>query len=734
MITRISEFLFLVFITINFISCSDQHNAQTLPSLDSVTDTAAWLGDVKEMTFETNDVNSQINGLNVLGAYYNTEEKYDSALYYYNCSYSLSKKSNLVHEQVVALEKMAGCHLGMQQKDSALLSMEEALRISNVANSTADIALAQQELGIYYLYEQDSANALKYFNDEIRYDVLLQDSLSLAACYSNMAIVYSKKGDYPHSIHYYRKAISIAENLGNDTVLAVYNLNLGIVFKDQGSYVFALDYFLRASPFLERIQYVRELGSCYNSIGNIYNDIGEPEKAIEYHTLALHLRDSIGNKKGSAGSLTNLGQSYILLGQYDTAISYLNRSLIVKNEIGDQSLIASSIDLLGEAYYHKKEFSKAETQYKLALELKSESEDPKSVSITLNKLGLLYHEWNNDDEALKHLRLARFELERVGAKKELMDNYKIISDVFVTQGNSDSALHYIDRFIAMKDSVLNDDKQKAITEMEVKYDSEKKEQEIILLNERDKVKEATVARQHTLIYSLVAGAALLIVLVLIVVRSRRVALRQSKVIIEQKQTIIEQKQAMMGELHHRIKNNLQVLSSLLELQQSRIKDPAMTELMQAIDQRLTAMLLIHQGLYGDHIGSQVNMQNYVDALISNLCLSYGYSADNLKITKDISPFEMDADKALSLGFICNEVISNWFKHALRKKGDAELHIEFTRHKLRLSDNGPGISAEKSADHTGSFGLRLIKLFSQELNATLTFHSDQRGTTTVLEIP
>jgi two-component sensor histidine kinase len=210
-------------------------------------------------------------------------------------------------------------------------------------------------------------------------------------------------------------------------------------------------------------------------------------------------------------------------------------------------------------------------------------------------------------------------------------------------------------------------------------------------------------------------------------------LEQSRIIVAQKQTIIEQKQAMMSELHHRIKNNLQVLSSLLEMQQSRINDPATGELMKAIDQRLNAMLLIHQGLYGDHISSDVNMQDYIDALVQNLCLSFGYSAGKLNIRKRIEPLRLNADKALSLGFICNEVISNWFKHVLRHDNEAELNIELSSRVLRFTDNGPGGLAESSQVSGASFGVRLIQLFSQELNSKLLLHSDNSGTTITLHL-
>jgi two-component sensor histidine kinase len=733
----------------NLFSCSpDKTKVSSVPLLDSTTDTLIWLQKVQAMSSKTMNVKSRIDALNALGAYYSVAAKYDSAIFYYAQANLYAKEVNQLHEQVESLEKMARCYLELQQKDSALRIMNEALLVSKDANDESGTALALQELGIYYYeYEQDSALALKYFNEEIKYDTLIHDSSSLGDCYSNIATVYSQNNDYPRSIRSYLKAISIAEHLGNDTDLATYNLNLGIVFREQSSYDFALDHLLKAAPFFEQINrqtalpdemyYAKQLGSCYNSIGNAYIELNEPEKAIEYHEKAFHLRDSIGNKKGSAGSLTNLGQAYILLGQYDTAISYLNRSLVIKNQIGDKQFSATSVDLIGEAYYNKQEFAEAEKRYNEALELKSRTEDPKSVSTTLNKLALLYHTTGNDDQALRNLRDARSMLVRIGAKKGLADNYKITADVFLKTGNVDSARLYGNLHIAMKDSMLNEQKQIALTEMEAKYDSEKKEQEIALLTERNRADAATVASQHMLIYSLIGGTVLLIILVgvlFIAVRSRRVALQQSKVIIEQKQTIIEQKQTMMGELHHRIKNNLQVLSSLLELQQSRIQDPVMVDMMQAIDQRLTAMLLIHQGLYGDQIGSQVNMQNYVDALVNNLCQSYGYSADKLNITQQISPIELEADKALSLGFICNEVISNWFKHVLKKKSDAYLNIQFTSQELRFADNGTGILPEKSIDTGGSFGLRLIKLFSRQLNATLQVHSDTNGTTIVLEIP
>lgn len=717
-------------------SCSpDTKVSSAIPVLDSGADTTAYLMQVRGLQ-ASEEPQTRLGALNALGGYYESRELFDSSLIYYQKALTEARANHSLHEEVRALVNVSWCYRFLQENEKAIRALQEAVTLSRQTNDTLELAYALQETGLYYQDIHENDSALKYLTEQLACDEALGNSSSMAATYCNMATIYSADGNYLASIDRYKRALAIAEKLRRDTAIADYNANLGIAYKEEASYDLALSHLIPAAQFYEKSGQARPLSTCYTAMGNTYSELGDQTKALEYHHRALQLRQQSKYKKGIAGSLNNIAEAHIRKAQYDTAIAYLEQALVIKRQLGDNTSIGLSLDLMGEAFFLSRDYERARTYYLQSLELKSQTNDPKPYAITLNNLGRLYDQWRKPDSAHHYLREGRVLLEKIQAKNTLLENYQYTTEVFRKQGNVDSALKYTDRYIQLKDIITNEEKVKAFADLEVKYETAQKEEALLLLKERDDAKAVMVDKQRKLIYSLIGGSVLLVVVILLlykVVRSRRTALEQSRIIVAQKQTIIEQKQALMSELHHRIKNNLQVLSSLLELQQSRASDPATAALMQAIDQRLNAMLLIHQGLYGDAIGSRVNMQEYIDALIRNLCLSFGYSAERLNIRKSIAPLQLDADKALSLGFICNEVISNWFKHVVKNKEHAELFIEYTPALLRFSDNGPGGMNTQESAARGSFGMRLIQLFSQELNGKLLLHSDSNGTTITLHL-
>jgi two-component sensor histidine kinase len=663
------------------------------------------------------------------------------ALPFYKRGLALSRTYKLKEEEIICLEKAGAETEELSQYAEAIAFDTLAAFQSKRWGTQKELAIALEQLGIVYLDLRNYDTSMNYFNRELQIDDQLLDSTAISACLNNIGLIYYNRGEYTNSITNYRRSLEIKKLLHDANAVAQSQVNIGIAYKEQGTYDLALENLLQAARYFEKNKSSMELASCYTTIGNTQNELGYPEKGLTYHFNALKIWQQAGYKIGIASSLTNIGNTYKLCHKYDEATNYLNQSLKIKEDIGDKVLIASSLDLLGEVCFLQNDFTRAENYYDQSIRIKREMEDPKGTAITLNNLGELYLQWKKYDLALTNLDEARSLSTAIGAKTVLLNNYEITIKVMREKGDFTKALFYYDAYTTLKDSLLNEQKTKALTELQVKYETEKKEQQIILMEEQGKSQTAIVSKQHTLIYSLSVGTILLIVIVLISLQAYRSGVKankQSKVIIEQKQMMIEQKQIVMKELHHRVKNNLQVLSSLLKLQQLRIEDDSTKEAIQAVQHRMNAMLLIHQDLYGESIDSQVNMNIYFQKLIDNLLFSFGYSKDNVKINLSIDTITLDADKALSIGFICNEVISNSFKHAFAKTKLPELNITLKMEKenllFMLADNGKGMQIEKDIGKTKSFGLKLIDLFIKDLHGSITIASDEQGSRFEFIIP
>jgi two-component sensor histidine kinase len=178
---------------------------------------------------------------------------------------------------------------------------------------------------------------------------------------------------------------------------------------------------------------------------------------------------------------------------------------------------------------------------------------------------------------------------------------------------------------------------------------------------------------------------------------------------------------LLKEIHHRVKNNLEVVSSLLALQSAKIGDPNMQKLMLASQNRVQSMGILHQKLYQSKHLAFIEMKNYFETLSINILDSYNES-ERIKVTIEMKEFELDIDTAIPLGLIVNELLTNSLKYAFPKgeKGDIELSLRDLNEnnfQLKISDNGVGKSLDAKAKGTG-FGTQLVDLLTRQIDGKL----------------
>jgi two-component sensor histidine kinase len=178
---------------------------------------------------------------------------------------------------------------------------------------------------------------------------------------------------------------------------------------------------------------------------------------------------------------------------------------------------------------------------------------------------------------------------------------------------------------------------------------------------------------------------------------------------------------LLKEIHHRVKNNLEVVSSLLALQSAKIDDPNMQKLMLASQNRVQSMGVLHQKLYQSKYLAFIEMKNYFETLCINILDSYNES-ERIKVTIKMKEFELDIDTAMPLGLIVNELLTNSLKYAFPKgeKGNIELssrNLNENNFQLKISDNGVGKFLDAKAKGTG-FGTQLVDLLTRQIDGKL----------------
>jgi two-component sensor histidine kinase len=198
---------------------------------------------------------------------------------------------------------------------------------------------------------------------------------------------------------------------------------------------------------------------------------------------------------------------------------------------------------------------------------------------------------------------------------------------------------------------------------------------------------------------------------------------------------LEEKDALLKEVHHRVKNNMQLISSLLSLQAARIADPAVAELFEDSRNRIRSMSLVHENLYQAGNFSKISMASHIQSLCAHLSHAYGTVRQHTEFTIEVSDLYLDINQAITCGLIVNELVSNALKHAFPDERAGRVRVELRPldgHRLVLvvSDDGVGLPLELDLAHLDSLGLQLVHDLTEQLHGTIEVSRDLGTTFTV----
>jgi two-component sensor histidine kinase len=200
--------------------------------------------------------------------------------------------------------------------------------------------------------------------------------------------------------------------------------------------------------------------------------------------------------------------------------------------------------------------------------------------------------------------------------------------------------------------------------------------------------------------------------------------------LQQTEALLEEKEALLKEVHHRVKNNLQLISSLLNLQAANVTDPAVAELFSDSRNRVRSMALVHENLYRAGNFARIPMATHIERLCGHLARAYDLHRQRVELEIAVDEIELDMNTATSCGLIINELVSNALKHAFAGRG-GHLRVSLqrdgdSRYVLRVADDGVGIDRDVAVENAGSLGLQLVGDLTQQIRGSLSVEAG-RGT-------
>ena len=442
---------------------------------------------------------------------------------------------------------------------------------------------------------------------------------------------------------------------------------------------------------------------------------------------------------------------------YDPNIDKRTHSfvLLAKSRIfHKQKNDAAAIEAATKAYDYLKTTKLVNQQAKclyFLAEYYSSSGNQTQYAVTIHELKLLVNKMeDNNFKETSLVAITKYELSKgdfkegqkyfnqINVSKQLdnfagKDDYLALkAKIFKINGNKDLAIQTLENLIFYKDSIESNNTKNIVAYQESQYNRREKEKEINRLNAVSEEK----SKKLWFISILSAALGLFLLLALGFYRKLQSKNRQIYRQNEQLKVLIHDKDFLLKEIHHRVKNNLQVVSSLLNLQSNYIQDQAALDAINDGKNRVSSMALIHKNLYTDDNLTTIETIQYFDDLIDQLFDSYNIDEDKITIEKDIDSMQLDVDTMVPLGLITNELVSNALKHAFTEAESGSIKFSLKDHndtlEITIKDNGKGLKKDAFTS-SDSFGNKMISAFVHKLKATLHIINDH-GTEVILIVP
>lgn len=583
----------------------------------------------------------------------------------------------------------------LMAKDSIVRSkslLDSLLLILDGQPTTAVKAGAHKLLGdIHKRNNHFDKCALEYTRAAAIYGAAGNSKLQVKVLYT-LGVMYKNLGFYTQALEVLLNALIITEKMGDEELQSGILNGIGNVYKGQSNLEDALDAHTKALNIRLRLGNQDLLADSYNNIGLVYKKMDEPEQALYYFKKSLVIRQKTKHNRGRSFTYNNMGLLFINLGQPDSAIHYLEKSMRIKELRNDASELAIGFVNLGEAYLVKKEYDRAEKKFNLALEY------------------------------IKHD-------ENLGVRLEALRG---LSELNYATGKVDLAYQLLRQHDMLEDSIYERDNRRIIRELQASYKLQKSELEISQLEQQRRVQELELQNyqlERNSFFLILGGIGVIAILLLMrfysVSKFNRKLKDTNK---ELRETLVsnDEKETLLKEIHHRVKNNLQIITSLIRLQSDSINDPEAAMLFSEAQHRIKSMALVHEELYRTENFTSIDVREYIERLSSELIFTYALQH---KVSVDLHTdvVKLGINTLIPLGLIMNEMLTNALKHAfdeqMGKINISLVALDDNQYELTFEDNGKGFPEGIDIENLNSLGLDLIKTLTEQLDGSLALSNN-----------
>jgi len=629
--------------------------------------------------------------------------------------------------------------------------IEKSLALHKTLSEPADMGGAYLELSNYYPSRklEDVKKRKEYFELALPLFRSAGDKEKQALILKNLGDFNQIQGNEILAMKELKEALAIYLSIGYKNLQGVYDL-LGTVSSNMGDYPGAVKYGLLAVKVAEETKDTSsQLSTVYHRLGVAYANWSKNEEAVIYMRKALKVAEK--NNDINAMQTVTLQLVYRLsdLQKWEESLQSARRidSAMEKPLSPGDSIFVGLC--YGYSYLAGKQYTRAGgyTNELTAL-IERHPDVAPSLLGAYRYLFFYFMAVHQYAEAKKYASMYLSVALSKNIKKNIATGYLIKSRADSALGNYQAALSSYQDYKNLTDSMLNASSSFQFAQMQVEYETEKKDNDIKLLKQDDEIHKSQLIKTRLTNSIVIAGVVVLVLLLAMLyaryrtnrLHNKELETKQQEIneknialeylitdkddLIADKDVLLKEKDWLVKEIHHRVKNNLQMVISLLNAQSEFLNNPSALEAIRESRERMQAIALIHQKLYQVDDSTKINMRSYINELVDNIRNSVADS-ERIYFQVQVADIDLDISQSVPLGLILNEAITNAIKYAYpeNQKGDINISLQRTgteQLQLKIADNGKGLPAGMEADHSNTLGLQLIKLFSEQLEGDLFF--------------
>jgi two-component system NarL family sensor kinase len=660
--------------------------------------------------------------------------------------------------KVIHLNSICREYLGAGDFSNALQYGTSSLALAKQINYKKGIANSTNNIGIINFNQRNYEKALEYFSTSLKLRLEIGNKNDIATSYNNLGLIYWHLGNYTLALQNHTASLKTYEEIGDTKFITNAYNNIGSTYYSQGNYDKALENYFTALKIQEELADKNQkpdkysIAAACDGIGGVLTAEKKYDQALEYYKKVLDAVQALNRRDKIVVALNNIGSTYMFLNKDDSALVFHNKALAIAIQTKDSIGEASALGEIGAVYKKIKKYDMALQVLQSSYSILKGSNNKIWMGELLSDIGAILTEQKQYKASIDYLKDAKSLLQETGNKNHIKDVYYNLSRAYEGVNDYKNAYENYTKYTLYKDSIFNNNMVAKTTEMQTKYETEKKEKEIVAQKEQ-------IGKQNFRLLTVVIVSISVIIIVLLIsyvfynrYRTKQKTELNQMLLDEQKmrtKAIIdaqeEDRKRVAKDLHDSVGQLLFILRMNLEkadkyaekkltsLGISNVKDSIKMVDDANIELRNIALKMMPRTLNETGISGAVN--DLLDKTLKNTGISYNFESF-------LNGKNFDEHIKIGVFRIFQEILSNILKHAQATEINVHLHIVGKQLIVIIEDNGIKFNfdiqtAKAHIPKTGNTGMGLLNIAirAEALNGTVLYEpSPIKGTITTIKIP